>query len=279
MAKKSSIEKNNRRKKMSKNAAPKRARLKAIIADKNLPMEERFAATLKLAEMPRNSSATRIRNRCDLTGRPQYLTDHHAPLEAGPANHHAPAARPMVAAGAGVPVAKSLALLSLSVQPEAARSSALVLDGAVATAPMLKTVDFDTRKALAAGRTADDYETWGVPYLPIDPKDRKRVDAALFHPRRITHSTLVAQDFAGVDRFLTEVAGLNAVARGDGIARCRMIFDPGYTLVRPTPRRAFQGWRYLEEKDAPPDLKGAAAAGIGDMPEQMRAELAALGLI
>jgi small subunit ribosomal protein S14 len=71
MAKKSSIEKNNRRKRMSKNAAPKRARLKAIIADKAKPMEERFAATLKLAEMPRNSSATRIRNRCELTGRPR----------------------------------------------------------------------------------------------------------------------------------------------------------------------------------------------------------------
>ena len=50
MAKKSSIEKNNRRKRMTKNAAPKRARLKAIIADKTKPMEERFAATLKLAE-------------------------------------------------------------------------------------------------------------------------------------------------------------------------------------------------------------------------------------
>ena len=69
MAKKSSIEKNNRRKRMTKNAAPKRAKLKAIIADKNKPMEERFAATLKLAEMPRNSSATRIRNRCEITGR------------------------------------------------------------------------------------------------------------------------------------------------------------------------------------------------------------------
>jgi small subunit ribosomal protein S14 len=69
MAKKSSIEKNNRRKRMTKNAAPKRARLKAIIADKKKPMEERFAASLKLAEMPRNSSATRIRNRCELTGR------------------------------------------------------------------------------------------------------------------------------------------------------------------------------------------------------------------
>ena len=71
MAKKSSIEKNNRRKRMTKNTAPKRAKLKAIIADKKRPMEERFAATLKLAEMPRNSSATRIRNRCEMSGRPR----------------------------------------------------------------------------------------------------------------------------------------------------------------------------------------------------------------
>jgi small subunit ribosomal protein S14 len=73
MAKKSSIEKNNRRKKMAKNAQPKRAKLKAIIADKTRPMEERFAATLKLAALPRNSSPTRIRNRCELTGRPRSV--------------------------------------------------------------------------------------------------------------------------------------------------------------------------------------------------------------
>ena len=73
MAKKSSIEKNNRRKRMTKNAAPRRAKLKAIIADKNKPMEERFAATLKLAALPRNSSPTRIRNRCELTGRPRSV--------------------------------------------------------------------------------------------------------------------------------------------------------------------------------------------------------------
>lgn len=71
MAKKSSVEKNNRRKRMAKNAGPRREKLKAIIADKTKPMEERFAATLKLAEMPRNSSPTRIRNRCELTGRPR----------------------------------------------------------------------------------------------------------------------------------------------------------------------------------------------------------------
>ena len=71
MAKKSSIEKNNRRRRMSKQFAGRRARLKAIAHDKKRPMEERFAATLKLAEMPRNSSATRIRNRCEITGRPR----------------------------------------------------------------------------------------------------------------------------------------------------------------------------------------------------------------
>lgn len=73
MAKKSSIEKNNRRQKMAKNAQAKRAKLKAIIADKKKPMEERFAATLKLAALPRNSSPTRIRNRCELTGRPRSV--------------------------------------------------------------------------------------------------------------------------------------------------------------------------------------------------------------
>jgi small subunit ribosomal protein S14 len=73
MAKKSSIEKNNRRRRMTKNAADKRAKLKSIINDKAKPLEERFAATLKLAEMPRNSSATRIRNRCELTGRPRSV--------------------------------------------------------------------------------------------------------------------------------------------------------------------------------------------------------------
>ena len=71
MAKKSSIEKNNRRRKLSKKYSGRRSRLKAIARDKSKPMEERFAATLKLAELPRNSSANRVRNRCEITGRPR----------------------------------------------------------------------------------------------------------------------------------------------------------------------------------------------------------------
>jgi small subunit ribosomal protein S14 len=77
MAKKSSVEKNNRRRRMAKKFANRRAKLKAIVQDKKLPMEERFAATLKLAELPRNSSRTRVRNRCELSGRPRgYYRKH-----------------------------------------------------------------------------------------------------------------------------------------------------------------------------------------------------------
>jgi small subunit ribosomal protein S14 len=71
MAKKSSIEKNNRRRKIAKKFSGRRSRLKAIVMDKTLPVEERFAAVLKLAEVPRNSAKNRIRNRCEVTGRPR----------------------------------------------------------------------------------------------------------------------------------------------------------------------------------------------------------------
>ena len=71
MAKTSSIEKNKRRARLAKLYAGRRSRLKAIARDKNLTMEERFAATLKLAELPRNSAKSRIRNRCEVTGRPR----------------------------------------------------------------------------------------------------------------------------------------------------------------------------------------------------------------
>jgi small subunit ribosomal protein S14 len=69
MAKTSSVEKNNRRRRLVAQYAEKRKRLKAIADDLKRPVEDRFAARIKLAEMPRNSSATRVRNRCELTGR------------------------------------------------------------------------------------------------------------------------------------------------------------------------------------------------------------------
>jgi small subunit ribosomal protein S14 len=73
MAKKSSIEKNKRRAKLVKQYAGRRERLKAIANDESLSMDERFTARLKLAELPRNSSAGRVRNRCEVTGRPRAV--------------------------------------------------------------------------------------------------------------------------------------------------------------------------------------------------------------
>ena len=69
MAKKSSIEKNNRRARMAKQYAAKRAKLKAMTRDENASPEERFNAHLKLAQLPRNSAPSRYRLRCELTGR------------------------------------------------------------------------------------------------------------------------------------------------------------------------------------------------------------------
>ncbi len=71
MAKKSAIEKNNKRKRLVAQYAAKRARLKAMANDEKLPMDERFMARLKLAELPRNSAPNRVRNRCEVTGRPR----------------------------------------------------------------------------------------------------------------------------------------------------------------------------------------------------------------
>ena len=71
MAKVSAVEKNKRRRRAVALAADKRAALKKIIMDKSTPMEERFKAQLKLAAMPRDGSKTRIRNRCEVSGRPR----------------------------------------------------------------------------------------------------------------------------------------------------------------------------------------------------------------
>jgi small subunit ribosomal protein S14 len=71
MAKKSAINRNEMVKRLVKTKAAQRDALKAIANDENLSLEDRFEARLKLAEMPRNSSPTRIRNRCEVTGRPR----------------------------------------------------------------------------------------------------------------------------------------------------------------------------------------------------------------
>ena len=71
MAKTSSIQRNLKRIKLSNKFLKKREKLKKIIKDRKLPLEERFNAQLKLAKLPRNSAKIRIRNRCEITGRPR----------------------------------------------------------------------------------------------------------------------------------------------------------------------------------------------------------------
>jgi len=71
MAKTSSVEKNNRRRKIVDQYAAKRKALKDLVMDQSKPIEERFRAQLKLAALPRNSAKVRIRNRCEVTGRPR----------------------------------------------------------------------------------------------------------------------------------------------------------------------------------------------------------------
>ena len=71
MAKKSVIERDGKRRRMAARLHAKRQKLKEVANDRDLPMEERFQARLKLSELPRNSAAVRLRNRCGITGRPR----------------------------------------------------------------------------------------------------------------------------------------------------------------------------------------------------------------
>jgi hypothetical protein len=87
----------------------------------------------------------------------------------------------------------------------------------------------------------------------------------------------------GIIRVRHRILRLDGVTDADGQEYCAIVYDPKVILVEPRPRRAFQGWRYLEAEDAPPDLPNqrqalANAAAEGDMPQDMLAELRTLGL-
>ena len=75
-----------------------------------------------------------------------------------------------------------------------------------------------------------------------------------------------------------KLIALDSGSRPDGMPCCLLVLDPKVIPVRPVPRRAFQGWRYLTPEDAPPDLKSGESS-LADMPPAMRRQLADLGLI
>lgn len=75
-----------------------------------------------------------------------------------------------------------------------------------------------------------------------------------------------------------KLVGIEPFVDSAGVKRCALQLDDEVVAVRPQPHRAFQGWRYLEPKDAPPDL-GRSDSGLADMPEELRRELTGLGLL
>ncbi len=83
----------------------------------------------------------------------------------------------------------------------------------------------------------------------------------------------------GVILVRQKLIGFEDGAKDDGTPACLLLFAPPLIPVRPTPRRAFQGWRYLDAADAPPDLKSGSRDQVASMPAEMRKTLADLGLI
>lgn len=83
---------------------------------------------------------------------------------------------------------------------------------------------------------------------------------------------------AGTIRVRQKLLDIDPFTDSEGIKRCRLVLDTPLVATRPQPRRPFQGWRYLDAKDAPADIK-AGSGGLDDMPAQMQAELMELGLI
>ncbi len=83
----------------------------------------------------------------------------------------------------------------------------------------------------------------------------------------------------GVIQARQRLVGFDEGTKEDGSACCLILLDPEIIPVRPVPRRAFQGWRYMDPADAPPDLGTRSRGDLSELPPAMRRELAALGLL
>jgi hypothetical protein len=83
----------------------------------------------------------------------------------------------------------------------------------------------------------------------------------------------------GIVQARQRILALEEGTREDGTRCCHIVLDQRIVPVRPVPRRAFQGWRYLEPDEAPADLTGNRGAGVAEMPPAMRKKLAELGLL
>jgi hypothetical protein len=140
-------------------------------------------------------------------------------------------------------------------------------------------------KLCVGAESIADLESWIAARL-ADMKRRKTTPEQLHTTRMIPRR----MDLASPDGSLYWVIKGQVSARqrlreirpftdGDGISRCHLVLDPEVVAVEPRPCRAFQGWRYLASGDAPRDIDAKTAGEIADMPEELRRELATLGLL
>jgi len=131
----------------------------------------------------------------------------------------------------------------------------------------------------------EDLETWQAERLAASAQQDGRPE--LYHRTRMVPKR---QDavldggslywvIRGVIQVRQRIVALEEGQKDDGTRCCRIMLDPDLVAVRPTPRRAFQGWRYLDADDAPPDLGRERGNELMAMPAQMRRELAELCLI
>lgn len=134
--------------------------------------------------------------------------------------------------------------------------------------------------------TAEDLAAWQKERL-AQMKAAGERNARLFHrtfqrPKReveILEGGSIYWVMKGVITVRQPIVGFDEGTKNDGRPCCLILLDRKLTPVRPTPRRAFQGWRYLTADDAPPDLDGRTAEVMGEMPAHMRRALAELGLL
>ncbi|MGH1417346.1 MAG: DUF1489 family protein [Hyphomicrobiaceae bacterium] len=140
-------------------------------------------------------------------------------------------------------------------------------------------------KLCVGAQSVEDLEAWQESRLA--ERKRKGQKSKLFHT---THQTpkreveLLAGGslywvIKGVITVRQKLLALEQGQKDNGAKCCLLVLDPELVLVRPVPRRAFQGWRYLADEDAPEDITGLRAKGTKDMPLKMRRELAELGLL
>lgn len=140
-------------------------------------------------------------------------------------------------------------------------------------------------KLCVGAASVDDLAAWQKSRLAeLRRKDKfaRIVHATFQMPKRgdeLTGGGSLYWVIKGVIQVRQRILGLADGVRENGTPCCNIELDEPLIAVRPTPRRAFQGWRYLDVADAPPDLGDRAGRGVAAMPERMRRELAELGLI